>query len=81
MPLTSVPVRNAVLGMTPEEASQELTRRFSLAEPPEIQLGPDWLPYIVPTNLPLAPWRIRVNIDWDTAAQLAQTRIPGRGQR
>jgi hypothetical protein len=73
-------VRSAVLGMTPE-ASRELARRFSFAEPPEIQLGPEWLPYIVPTNLPLVPWRIRVNIDWDSAAQLAQTRIPGGGQR
>ncbi len=67
-------VRNAVLGMSPEEASAELMKRFSPVEPPEIHLGPDWLPYIVPTNLPLAPWRIRVNIDWDTAAQLAQQR-------
>jgi len=67
-------VRNAVLGMTPDEASQELMRRFSLAEPPDIHLGPDWLPYIVPTKLPLAPWRIQVRIDWDGAAQLAQQR-------
>jgi hypothetical protein len=72
-------VRNAVLGMAPEEASQELMRRFSLAAPPDIHLGPDWLPYIVPANLPLVPWRIRVNIDWDSAAQLAQTRISGSG--
>jgi len=65
-------VRNAILGVTPAEASRALMERFNLAEPPDIHLGPDWLPYIVPTNLPLVPWRIRVVVDWDAAAQLAQ---------
>jgi len=64
-------VRSAVLGLSPEEAQQMLMKRFSLAKPPKISLGPDWLPYIVPTRLPMLPWRIRVIIDWDAAAQLA----------
>ena len=38
---------------------------------PEITLGPDWLPYIIPINLPVLPWRIRVDVDWDGAAKLA----------
>jgi hypothetical protein len=67
-------VRNAVLGLKPEEASKALMERFELAQPPDIRLGPDWLPYIVPTNLPMVPWRIRVVVDWDSAAQLAQQR-------
>jgi hypothetical protein len=69
-------MRNAILGMTPQEATAELVERFPLAKPPEIHLGPDWLPYIVPTNLPTVPWRIRVITDYDTAAQLAQ-QVPG----
>ena len=64
-------VRSAVLGLPPEEARRVLTERFALARPPEIQLGPDWLPYVVPLKLPLLPWRIRVKVDWDAAAQLA----------
>ncbi len=38
--------------------------RFQLARPPKIHLGPDWLPFIVPVDLPALPWRIRVNVDW-----------------
>ena len=64
-------VRSAVLGLPPEEAARVLTERFALARPPEIQLGPDWLPYVVPLKLPVLPWRIRVKVDWDAAAQLA----------
>ena len=64
-------VRDAVLGLPPDEARRVLTERFALARPPEIQLGPDWLPYVVPLKLPLLPWRIRVKVDWDAAAQLA----------
>jgi hypothetical protein len=64
-------VRSAVLGLTPEEASRVLAERFALARPPEIRLGPEWLPYVVPLKLPVLPWRIRVKVDWDAAAQLA----------
>jgi len=64
-------VRSAVLGMTPEQAAAVLAERFPLATAPEIKLGPDWLPYVVPTNLPLLPWRVAVTVDWDAAAMLA----------
>jgi hypothetical protein len=67
-------VRTSVLGMTPERAAAVLGERFDLADPPQIRLGPDWLPYIVPTNVPVLSWRIRVDVDWDTAAQLAAKR-------
>jgi hypothetical protein len=61
----------AVLGLTSERATAVLAERFALAEPPSVSLGPDWLPYVVPINLPVLPWRIRVNVDWNTAAKLA----------
>jgi len=64
-------VRRLVSGMTPEAASTVLQEQFALADAPGIRLGPDWLPYVVPSNLPSLPWRIRVMIDWDAAAQLA----------
>ena len=64
-------VRDAALGLSPEDAQRVLAERFALARPPEIRLGPDWLPYVVPVKLPLLPWRIRVKVDWDAAAQLA----------
>jgi hypothetical protein len=64
-------VRDAVLGLTPEEAEAELMARFPLAERPRIHLGPDWLPFVVPVTLPNLPWRIRVVVNWDDAAQLA----------
>jgi hypothetical protein len=64
-------VRNVTLGLPVEEATVALMDRFQLAQPPEIHLGPDWLPYIVPVHLPRLPWRIRVIINWDGAAQLA----------
>jgi hypothetical protein len=64
-------VRSAVLGLPPEEAARVLAERFALARPPKIQLGPEWLPYVVPLKLPVLPWRIRVKVDWDAAAQLA----------
>ncbi len=67
-------VRNAVLGMSPDRAAQLLQERFGLAETPRITLGPDWLPYVVPVRLPVLPWRIRVLVDWDTAARLAGVR-------
>jgi hypothetical protein len=65
-------VRSAVVGLSPEAARQTLMERFQLARPPEIHLGPDWLPFIVPIELPALPWRIRVNVDWDGAAELAR---------
>ncbi len=64
-------VRRAVLGLSPAEAAGLLAERFALAAEPQVHLGPDWLPYIVPTNLPTLPWRIRVLEDWDAAAQIA----------
>jgi hypothetical protein len=64
-------VRAAVQGLSVEEATAVLLDRFPLAQPPEIRLGPDWLPYIVPINLPRLPWRIRVDVNWDAAAQIA----------
>lgn len=64
-------VRSSVAGLTIDEAEQALTARFALARSPEIRLGPDWLPYIVPVKLPTLPWRIRVIVDWDAGAQLA----------
>lgn len=64
-------VRMAVLGLTPEKATAVLAERFPLARPPAVSLGPDWLPYVVPVNLPMLPWRIRVNVDWDAAAEIA----------
>jgi hypothetical protein len=57
--------------MDPGEAASLLQERYQLATRPEIELGPDWLPYIVPVNLPVLPWRIRVEVDWDGAAKLA----------
>lgn len=64
-------VRSVTQGLSVEEATVALMDRFQLAQPPEIRLGPDWLPYIVPVSLPRLPWRIRVIINWDGAAQLA----------
>lgn len=64
-------VRSVTQGLSVEEATVALMARFQLAQPPEIHLGPDWLPYIVPIHLPRLPWRIRVIINWDGAAQLA----------
>jgi hypothetical protein len=64
-------VRSVAQGLSVEEATAALMERFQLAQPPEIHLGPDWLPYIVPVNLPRLPWRIRVIVNWDGAAQLA----------
>ena len=58
---------------TPEAAQQVLIERFQLARSPEIHLGPDWLPFVVPVDLPALPWRIRVNVDWDGAAELARS--------
>lgn len=69
-------VRSAILGLSPEEAAHVLVERFEVATGPEIELGPDWLPYIVPINLPVLPWRIRVVVDWDAAAQLALAQEP-----
>jgi hypothetical protein len=65
-------VRTTVLGMTPEQASATLAERFPLALAPEVSLGPDWLPVVVPTNVSVLPWRIRVKVDWDQAAQRAR---------
>ncbi len=65
-------VRAAVAGLPVEDATAALMARFPLAQPPRIHLGPDWLPYIVPINLPELPWRIRVEVDWDAAAELAR---------
>ncbi len=64
-------LRGAVVGLSAADAAAVLQERFQLAQPPDIHLGPDWLPYIVPVNLPRLPWRIRVLTDWDAAAQLA----------
>lgn len=64
-------VRNAALGKEPKEVASLLQQRFALAKPPEVELGPDWLPYIIPVNVPSLPWRIRVVVDWDAAARLA----------
>jgi Baseplate J-like protein len=64
-------VRGTVLGMEPDEAASVLEERYPLATRPDIRLGPDWLPYIVPRDLPVLPWRIRVDVDWDGAAKLA----------
>ncbi|MCU0509420.1 MAG: baseplate J/gp47 family protein [Anaerolineae bacterium] len=64
-------IRRAVLGLSDEEATRVLADRFDLAGPPEISRGPDWLPYIIPVNLPSLPWRIRVEVDWDEAARIA----------
>jgi hypothetical protein len=70
-PVETNAIRSAVLGMDPERAAGVVQERFSLARPPTITLGPDWLPYVVPLNLPSLPWRIRVVVDWDEAARLA----------
>lgn len=67
-------VRGAVLGLPAAEAQQVLMQRFALARPPTVHLGPDWLPYVVPINVPTLPWRIRVIVDWDTGARLAMSR-------
>ncbi len=66
-------VRSAAVGLSPEQATKVLMERFQLARAPEIHLGPDWLPYVVPVNLPILSWRIRVDVDWDGAAQLAKS--------
>lgn len=64
-------VRRAIVGLSTEEAARVLADRFPLAVEPQIRLGPDWLPLIVPVDLPILPWRIRVIVDWDAAARLA----------
>ncbi|HEX9116138.1 MAG TPA: hypothetical protein VGA61_08725, partial [Anaerolineae bacterium] len=64
--------RSAVQGLPPDKAVTKLEDRFALAAPPAIALGPDWLPLVVPTEVPLVPWRIRVTIDWDAAVALAK---------
>jgi hypothetical protein len=61
--------RRAILGLTPDAAKALLAQRFALARDPDITLGPDWLPFVVPTNVPSVPWRIRTLVDWDAAAQ------------
>jgi hypothetical protein len=65
-------VRSAVLGLKPAPAAALLADRFALAQPPTIHLGPDWLPYVIPTDLPILPWRIRVVTDWDGGAAAAR---------
>jgi hypothetical protein len=65
-------VRAAVLGLKPDQAAQTLADRFPFARPPKVHLGPDWLPYIVPTEVPLLPWRIRVVVDWDGGVEMAR---------
>jgi Baseplate J-like protein len=70
-PVDTRAVRTASIGMDPNEAADLLEGRLQLATRPEITVGPDWLPYIVPLRLPVLPWRIRVNVDWDGAARLA----------
>jgi hypothetical protein len=70
-PIDANAIRKTVLGMDPVEAAGVLERRFALARRPEVKLGPDWLPYVIPVNLPALPWRSRVIVDWDAAAQLA----------
>lgn len=67
-------VRSAVLGLSPAEAQKVIQQRFAVASAPDVHLGPDWLPYIVPINVPTLPWRIRVVMDWDAGAQLALSR-------
>jgi hypothetical protein len=79
MDVTSV--RTAVLGMPVERATAVLSERFLLARPPQIAPGPDWLPYVVPTSLPLLPWRIRVYVDWDGAAAMAMPGTAGHTMR
>jgi hypothetical protein len=63
--------RNTIAGMTPSQAVAALKDHFALASDPRIELGPDWLPMVVPTRVPSLPWRIRVDVDWDTATQIA----------
>lgn len=63
--------RDLVLGKLPEQAAAVLGEQLPLAQPAEIRLGPDWLPLIVPTRVPMLPWRVRVLVDWDVAAHLA----------
>jgi hypothetical protein len=70
-PVDTRAIRTAVLGMDAVEAADLLSGRYQLATRPIIVLGPDWLPYVVPVRLPLLPWRVRVNVDWDGAARLA----------
>jgi hypothetical protein len=70
-PVDTRAIRTTVLGMDPDEAANLLEERYQLASRPDISLGPDWLPYIIPINLPVLPWRIRVDVDWDGAAKLA----------
>ena len=43
-------VRDAALGLSPEDVWRASAERFALARPPEIHLGPDWLPYVVPVD-------------------------------
>ena len=69
--IDAVEVRETIKGLPVDEAERILLERFPLAARPQIRLGPDWLPYIVPVELPALPWRIRVVVDWDGAAQLA----------
>ena len=72
--LDEAAVRSVVAGLSPEEARRVLAERFALGRPPDIELGPSWLPYVIPIKLPVLPWRIRVKIDWDAAAQVAMSK-------
>lgn len=70
-PVDTRAIRTTALGMDPNEAASLLEQRYQLASRPDITLGPDWVPYIIPIRLPVLPWRIRVDVDWDGAAKLA----------
>jgi hypothetical protein len=70
-PVDTRAIRTTALGMDPNEAASLLEQRYQLATRPDITLGPDWVPYIIPIRLPVLPWRIRVDVDWDGAAKLA----------
>jgi Baseplate J-like protein len=70
-PVDTRAIRTSILGLNSDEAANLLEERYELARRPEVRLGPDWLPYVVPVKLPILPWRIRVIVDWDGAADLA----------
>ncbi len=70
-PVDAAEVRQAVAGLTPARASAALSSRMTLAAPPRIKLGPDWLPLVEPTNVSGLKWRVRVVTDWNAAAAAA----------
>jgi len=65
IPIDPVEVRQQIIGLTPEEASQSLTANWQLDRTPEIYQDPDWL-----GTLPRFPNRIQVRVEYQEPVAL-----------